>query len=108
MSKQSSRLTGGRAIFASHKSFGFVSQIGIGPVPVVEPSNFLRLEALDYCSNCIGFELVCILWVTKGAILTCTLSTFASEISTDLLGHIFGKDICGFHVRLGKEEHTHV
>jgi hypothetical protein len=77
-------------------------------VPFIEPSNFLRLEVLDDCSDCIGFGLMCILWVTKGAILTGTLSTFASEIGTDLVGHIFGKDICGFPVQLGKEEHTHI
>ncbi len=63
---------------------------------------------LDNCSNCIGFELTCILWVTKGAILTGTFSTFASEIGTVLVRHIFGKDICGFLVGLGKEEHTYI
>jgi hypothetical protein len=78
------------------------------PVSFIEPSNFLRLEVLGYCSDFIGFELTCILWVINGAILTGTLLTFASEIGTDLVGHIFGKIICGFHVWLGKEEHTNV
>ncbi len=79
------------------------------PVPFIEPSNFLRLEeVLDYCSDCIGFDLTYIPWVTKGAILMDTLSTFASETGTDLVGHIFGKDIYGFHVQLEKEEQTHV
>ncbi len=77
-------------------------------MPFIEPSNFLRLEVLDDCSDCIGFELTCLLLVTKGAILSGTLSTIASKISTDLVEHIFAKDICGFHIWLGGEDHTYI
>jgi hypothetical protein len=66
------------------------------PVPFIEPCDFIRLEVLDNCIDHIGFELTCILFVTKGAILTGTLLTFAVKSAQIFLGISLGKISAAF------------
>ncbi len=42
------------------------------------------------------------------AVLPGALVTLASEVGTDLVGQVFGEDICGLDIMFGEKEHAHV
>jgi hypothetical protein len=60
------------------------------------------------CSNGFPGQLASIPRVAVWAVLPGALTTLTSKVGTDLVGQVFGKDICGLDIMFGEKEHAHV
>ena len=60
--------------------------------PLIDPTNFCLLKVITHLLECIGRDVIIILWVEERTIVIATLSAFASKVGTKFLIHSRGED----------------
>ncbi len=60
------------------------------------------------CGDGFPSQFASIPRVAVWAVLPGALATLTSEVGTDLVGQVFGEDICGLDIMFGEKKHAHV
>ncbi len=60
------------------------------------------------CGDAFPGQFASIPRVAVWAVLPGAIATLTSEVGTDLVGQVFGEDICGLDIMFGEKEHAHV